>query len=907
MPPAANLTQFLRSNLSSKESDRPHTHTRIGHKDLKIAGGSYHISKDLEDQFYAHYYHQVFVKKQPEYLTERQLNGNGPILIDIDFRYDKTVTTRQHTFDDILELITLYLDQLVSMFEIECLEIPIYILEKPNINSSDDMLNKDGIHLIIGLQCDHIAQQMLRDEIVSQIGSVWDHIPIKNTWAEVFDDGISKGTTNWQVFGSRKPNHQSYQLTEYLMARYDESDGAMEVERSKFVESVESVRTVSARNDKFPSAQMKPEFKERYDIKMGKASKKKVPSGRRKLKLQETSIDNITSFERLQKFCEDIFSDLPQHEYFIHTAHRYAMILPETYYEVGSYNKWVKVGMALKETSEKLFPSWVLFSAQSSAFSFSDIDNLRERWNRFENHDNPVTDRSILYWAKKENPKKYEEVRGETLDFYIMETIKSYNDWDLAQVLYLLFKDKYVCASIKHDIWYEYHNHRWHEMDSGVNLKIALSKEVSALYVAKVQELTHKSMALSGDDPEQQKMQQAVRATVEIVSKVKNFATKSNIIKEAKSIFYVSNFLNLLDTNPYLMCFNNGVVDFKTREFREGRPEDYCSKCTNIDFKSIEQIDPERIEEVQEFFKQLWPIDSLRKYMWDHAASVLIGTNHNQSFNIYTGCGRNGKSRFVELMGKALGDYKGTVPITLITQKRNNIGSTSSEVVQLKGTRYAVMQEPSKGDKLNEGIMKEITGGDPLQGRALFKDSIVFTPQFKLVVCTNHLFDIGSNDDGTWRRIRVCDFMSKFTEDPVDDDPDEPYQFPVDLALNEKFDGWKYALMALLVEIAFKTNGVVEVPDIVKAKSDKYRQGQDHFAAFISEKIVSDAEGVVMKTPLHRVFKEWFIQQIGKNIPKGKELDEYFEKKYGKYNQGFHGIRLVMETDDLSGNMMFDD
>ena len=111
----------------------------------------------------------------------------------------------------------------------------------------------------------------------------------------------------------------------------------------------------------------------------------------------------------------------------------------------------------------------------------------------------------------------------------------------------------------------------------------------------------------------------------------------------------------------------------------------------------------------------------------------------------------------------------------------------------------------------------------------------------------------------------------------------------------------------LLVEIAFKTNGVVEVPDIVKAKSDKYRQGQDHFAAFIAEKIVSDAEGVVMKTPLHRVFKEWFIQQIGKNIPKGKELDEYFEKKYGKYNQGFHGIRLVMETDDLSGNMMFDD
>jgi P4 family phage/plasmid primase-like protien len=414
-------------------------------------------------------------------------------------------------------------------------------------------------------------------------------------------------------------------------------------------------------------------------------------------------------------------------------------------------------------------------------------------------------------------------------------------------------------------------------------------------------------MALSGEDPEQQKMQQSVRATVEIVSKVKNFTTKSNIIKEAKSIFYVGNFLNLLDTNPYLMCFSNGVVDFKTKEFRDGRPDDYCAKCTNIDYKAKEDIDQGRIEEVKEFFKQLWPIESLRNYMWEHAASVLIGTNHNQAFNIYTGCGRNGKSRFVELMGKALGDYKGTVPITLITAKRNQIGGTSSEIVQLKGTRYAVMQEPSKDEKLNEGIMKEITGGDPLQGRALFRDSIVFIPQFKLVVCTNHLFEIGSNDDGTWRRIRVCEFMSKFTEDPVSDDPNEPYQFPVDLALNEKFDSWKYALMALLVEIAFKTNGVVDVPDIVKARSDKYRQGQDHFAAFIAEKIVVDPDSLVMKTPLHRVFKEWFVQQIGKNVPKGKELDECFEKNYGKYDQGFHGIRLVTETDDLSGVLTADD
>ena len=74
------------------------------------------------------------------------------------------------------------------------------------------------------------------------------------------------------------------------------------------------------------------------------------------------------------------------------------------------------------------------------------------------------------------------------------------------------------------------------------------------------------------------------------------------------------------------------------------------------------------------------------------------------------------------------------------------------------------MQEPSKDMRLNEGVMKELVGEGPIQGRALFKDVVTFVPQFKLSVCTNHLFDIEANDDGTWRRIRICNFQSKFED-----------------------------------------------------------------------------------------------------------------------------------------------
>jgi phage/plasmid-associated DNA primase len=99
------------------------------------------------------------------------------------------------------------------------------------------------------------------------------------------------------------------------------------------------------------------------------------------------------------------------------------------------------------------------------------------------------------------------------------------------------------------------------------------------------------------------------------------------------------------------------------------------------------------------------------------------------------------------------------------------------------------MQEPSKNDSINEGIVKELTGGDPIQCRALFKDSVTFIPQFKLVVCTNCMFDVKSNDDGTWRRLRKVDFLSKFTDKPYKDPKfpveDYKYQFKIDQKLDD--------------------------------------------------------------------------------------------------------------------------
>jgi len=300
-----------------------------------------------------------------------------------------------------------------------------------------------------------------------------------------------------------------------------------------------------------------------------------------------------------------------------------------------------------------------------------------------------------------------------------------------------------------------------------------------------------------------------------------------------------------------------------------------------------------------------------------------VGTTDNQTFNQYTGSGRNGKSKLVDFMSKCLGDYKATVPITLITQKRNSIGSTSSEVAQLMGIRYAVMQEPSEGDKINEGILKEITGGDPIQARALFKDSVTFNPQFNLVVCTNHPLEVQSQDDGTWRRMRFVPFVSKFLDNPGADPqfPIEEYehQFKLDKRIEDKFEAWAPVFMSLLVKIAMETKGYVTDCEVVKDATEKYRNDQDFIAGFIANMIIANpiesASGEpappLRKSYLSEKFRAWYVTEgLGKNLPTGAigkltaELNRRYPTRVRARKQkgdGWIGLALV-DAEDYDEN-----
>ncbi len=902
-----DLNEFLAKhsakNVTNNTGTLGITHTRIADKELNIYGGAYIIPREDLETFHGLYYNHIFEKKFKEYLTEKQLDNVGPMAVDFDFRYHHDVMERQHSRDHVRDMICVYLDELKEYYVFnESSVFSVYIFEKPNVNRlADKSLTKDGIHMIIGIQIDHVVQTMIRDKMITALADCCD-VPLINSWESVLDEGITKGTTNWQLFGSRKPGNEAYEFTHHYVITYDETDKQfMMDERNVTTFNLkDDFNKLSVQYDNHPKFDMNPKKVDEYNKKCeNKNVKIKKASSKTKMNLiadcdDEDSdecvvIDDIKNEEHLKRAVDLMLKNLKPNEYELKELHEYTQALSSKYYEPNSHLLNRQVAFALKHTDERLVISWLQLRSKASDFDYNSIPDLHSQWKKFHKSNTEgqsVTQRTIMYWLRKENPEEYDKIKKNTINHFVDLAMESCAEYDFAIILKHMYKDSYICVSYdKRGIWYHFKGHRW-VPDRGLSLREKISKDMYDLFGAKTQQYEAEITEYADNDKRLSFLRKKTGVLQQIKILLKKTTHKDHIMREAAEIFYDDNFVRNMDTNKYLLCFNNGVVDFKNKIFRDGCAEDYITKTTRINYipQDLANLEWKTVsDELNKFMHTLFPIADLNRYMWDHLASCLIGVNKNQTFNVYHGSGSNGKSLIADLMSATLGDYKGTVPITLVTDVRGKIGGTSDEVLKLKGIRYAVMQEPSKGVKLNEGIMKELTGGDPIQARGLYSESEIFEPQFKLVVCTNNLFDIESNDDGTWRRIRKCTFPSKFIDEGEYYQDDTPYVFPKDKSLNEKLHKYAPIFASMLVARAFETDGNVVDCDTVMNDSNKYRNGQDHIAAFINEKIQrsSNPNQSVKKKSLVEEFKIWFQQaQISRKLPKSEEIYECMSKKF---------------------------
>ena len=222
------------------------------------------------------YYEHVFVKNRKEYLTEKQLDVGGPMAVDFDFRYSHDVISRQHKEEHITDMVCEYLDAIKECYLVDPeKQFDIFILEKPNVNRlADGSLTKDGIHMLIGLQIDHPMQMVIRDKMIQRLSDVWD-LPLINGFDSVLDEGISKGKTNWQLFGSRKPGNEAYELTHHYSITVDPSDKQFaldEIDVADF-DLKNNFAKLSVQYDKNPKFEINPSIIEEYNKEYNKITK----------------------------------------------------------------------------------------------------------------------------------------------------------------------------------------------------------------------------------------------------------------------------------------------------------------------------------------------------------------------------------------------------------------------------------------------------------------------------------------------------------------------------------------------------------------------------------------------------------------------------------------------------------
>lgn len=928
-----NMNKFLQEHKAGQGEDA--THTRIGDKEKNIFPGKYNIPEKEWHNFMLLYYQQVIVNGQIEYLTEKQLVENGPIMVDIDFKYDKSITARQHEDGHISDALMDYFDQISKLLDVsENTTIEVFVMEKNDVNILEDK-TKDGVHIIIGLQMHKALQALLRKKMIPILKDRWDDLPVKNDWHDILDEGVTKGCVNWQVYGSRKPGHQAYMIKyHYKFTNTKNLDGSDEWNYvaqpiAKF-STEKNIHKLSARYTEYPGFPIKQDIYEAFELAKKNLNKKegsgcpananaKASSALSLAVASEiTNYSEIKNEQTLDAELEKLFESIDASEYKLKETHDYTMTLPESYYGSGSYNKWIKVGMALRNEANQLFLTWLKLSCQPNCretlrgangkFDWSCVPELYQTWQKFNtNNQNPLTYKSIMYWAKSENREKFEKIWKETTNYYVKQSLQGGTEFDLASVLYSMKKDQYVCISIKHKIWFQYINHRWHEIDSGNTLRLAISKEMHKIYIDLQQDTYKQVECMDPSDVNREKVMESAKMIGNIAVMLKKTQPKQNIMTEAGLQFYDKQFSEELDKNTHLLCFKNGVIDFRQKLFRKGQPEDCLSKCTNIDYIPYETLSTQHaltVQEINTFMQQVFPIKDLEEYMWDHLAACLIGVNKNQTFNVYKGTGANGKSLLTDLMLKSLGTYAQSISATMLTTKPSEFGKATPELARTPGVRYLIMAETTKGAKLDEGTMKLFSGGDEIPFRKLFGESETFNPQFKMCLMTNSDLEITANDDGTWRRLRYVDFLSKFTDKPYAGDfsrEEYPYQFPIDENLKDKLTTWAPVFMSILIERAYRTEGFVkDCPTVLRA-SKKKREENDYLAAFARDKVRRKDGKSIKKTELMETFKIWYQANYPgtKSIPKAKEIVDYMNLKFGECSKnGWRNTEVIYDDDE---------
>jgi putative DNA primase/helicase len=326
-----------------------------------------------------------------------------------------------------------------------------------------------------------------------------------------------------------------------------------------------------------------------------------------------------------------------------------------------------------------------------------------------------------------------------------------------------------------------------------------------------------------------------------------------------------------LDKHWWLLNTPGGVVDLRTGGMIPHAPEMMQTRMTSCAPK------PGAAPTWQAFLKKVLAGDAgLARFLACAAGYSLTGSTQEHVIFLMWGEGRNGKTTFLEAVRNVLGDYALNTPFDTFTASGKE--GPRNDIARLTGVRMTLATEGDEGSRLNEALIKRLTGGDVVTARYLYAEFFDFVPRFKIWLATNYRPRIRGMDYATWARIKLVPF--EVTIQPHEKDPTLPAKLRAEYP----------QILHWLIQgaVAWGRAGLPAC-DKVDIATIAYRQDQDTIGAFLEECCIVGDVQVVPANDLYRSFHRWSLEQ-GENPWSNKVFKLRMEERGFKRARGSGGV-----------------
>lgn len=359
-----------------------------------------------------------------------------------------------------------------------------------------------------------------------------------------------------------------------------------------------------------------------------------------------------------------------------------------------------------------------------------------------------------------------------------------------------------------------------------------------------------------------------------------NSSTISAVEKLARSNPQSATGAENFDKDTLLLGTPDGTVDLRTGQLRPAEREDLITKLTACG--PAEVGTPPKLW--LSFLDRIFAGDSDTIALMQRVAGyALTGLTTEHKLLFLYGGGRNGKGVFLNTLNQIWGDYSLNASADLFLT--STFQSHPTGLASLQGARLVIGSEIPRNTIWNEARLKDLTGGDRLSARFMRGNFFDFDPQFTLMFAGNDKPSLSGVDPAIRGRMVLVPFNVEIPR--AEQDPH----------LKDKLVEEAPAILRWAIDgaLEWQKRGL-DVPDIIRAASEAYLDGEDHLKNFLAEKTVKDPKAVTKSVDLFNRFTAWCAREGVPSVPRRQFNTEMHASSWTEVRRSegkiFIGLRL---------------